>query len=371
MNDNPAKIENDDPLSDLQLEEEQYDRMGSGESGGTGSVPLEEEEETFQITMSKHPRWKNSILPNETSKEYEERKKENDMALDDTDNGIANDKNIGLKDPTDSGVWIVQIRLTMIAIKIDCGGIFPMGSTIRWQQRLLILWIVNGSESMGAACKWLCTPVWRSITGNSANWGTKKSAEETAQLESEIAAAKAKTLEEEAEAKQVTNEDDGNGDLDEPTAPLENENGLPLGVQKEEYETTTPSSALYESAGPPIAATELPLVDEGPPLSSDDKSVKADKSDVTTGPPIDAAGLSLPNDDNGPPTFANYDAPPTSPSGTEPPITSMRTNQPNDAMTSAKESEVEDEEEEAQSWRLEATASPEKSPLPWRTWLMT
>ena len=167
---------------------------------------------------------------------------------------------------------------------------------------------------MGATCRWfvpLSDEVLQEI--QQIEEQQKKSAEETAQLESEIvAAAKAKTLEEEAEAKQVTNEDDGNGDLDEPTAPLENEkNGLPLGVQKEEYETTTPSSALYESAGPPIAATEPPLVDEGPPLSSDDKSVKADKeSDVTTGPPMTPLPP-LPNDDNGP-ISANYDAPPTS-----------------------------------------------------------
>ena len=49
LNDNPAKIENDDPLSDLQLEEEQYDRM-STRKWRHWILPLEEEEETFQIT---------------------------------------------------------------------------------------------------------------------------------------------------------------------------------------------------------------------------------------------------------------------------------------------------------------------------------
>ena len=90
--------------------------------------------------MSKHIEGgKNSILPNETSKEYEERKKENDMALDDTDNGIANDKNTGPKDPTDSGVLHNPNKVDNDSNKDeDCGGIFPMGSAIRWQQRLLL-----------------------------------------------------------------------------------------------------------------------------------------------------------------------------------------------------------------------------------------
>merc|ERR1711991_1196857 len=50
----------------------------------------------------------------------------------------------------------------------------------------------------------------------------KKSVEETAQLESEIvAAANAKTSEEEVETEQAPNEDDGNGDLNKPTFPLQ------------------------------------------------------------------------------------------------------------------------------------------------------
>ena len=234
LNDNPAKIENDDPLSDLQLEEEQYDRMGSGESGGTGSVPLEEEEETFQITNEQAPEGgKNSILPNETSKEYEERKKENDMALDDTDNGIANDKNTGPKDPTDSGVLHSPNKVDNDSNKDE-----TVEESSPWVQQYDgnsgYFYFVNRETG---ASQWeppvngfvpLSDEVLQEI--QQIEEQQKKSAEETAQLESEIvAAAKAKTLEEEAEAKQVTNEDDGNGDLDKPTFPLENEkNGLPL-----------------------------------------------------------------------------------------------------------------------------------------------
>merc|ERR1711871_1677405 len=48
LNDNPGNIKDNSPLSDLQLEEEQY-------SGGTGAPPPEEEEETFGITNEPAP----------------------------------------------------------------------------------------------------------------------------------------------------------------------------------------------------------------------------------------------------------------------------------------------------------------------------